>query len=176
MAVIRERLVHRAATAGTVVLLVLLTATTAAIFKPRLTTALGITPPPPPAVYPAGAIVDVPAAWYADAPHTLVVFARESCAACQKAAPFLTTLVARARGSRVAVVFAAAGPDVPENRAFAAALGVPESAFHVSPRVRARATPTLVLVTQQGVVVDAWEGVGPEAKQALIAASVDRVR
>ena len=172
----RERLVHRVATAGALALVVLLVGTTAAVFRPRIAAALGIVPPPRPAVYAAGTTIDVPAAWYSEAPHTLVIFARESCVACQNAAPFLTGLVRNLAGSGVAVAFAAAGPDVPANHAYAAAMGVPASAFHVSQRVRARATPTLVLVNQAGLIVESWEGVGPENKQKAIAAALDRRR
>jgi hypothetical protein len=172
-----ERLIGQAANAGTVVLLLLLTATTATIAWPRVSRAIGIRPAPLSAAYAIGSTIDLPIGWFDRTPHTLVLFARASCGACQTAAPYLTQLVAHVKDTRVGVLFAAAGAEEEDNLRYATALGFPREAVRTSPAdVRARVTPTLVLVDRHGLVIEAWEGIGPEAKQRLISAAIDRVR
>ena len=72
--------------------------TTTYIAWPRVAAAIGIKPaPPPPAppAYVAGQGIDVPAAWYAVVAAARSSYSRaHSCGACQKAQPFLKTLVA----------------------------------------------------------------------------------
>ena len=88
--------------AASIVLAVVLCTSLGVVFWPRVATALGVKPAPPPPAYAAGERVDVPAAWYARRPKTLIVFARASCGACQKAQPFLKTLVGFGDGSAAA--------------------------------------------------------------------------
>src|SRR5437868_5416421 len=45
--------------------------------------------------YAIGQAIDLPPSAYADAPHTLILFAQSECAACQRAQPFLSVLTAR---------------------------------------------------------------------------------
>lgn len=140
---------------------------------PRVTHALGIKPKPPVAAYTAGAPVDVPADWYDARPHTLILFARASCGACDNAKPFLGQLVAFF--DRRATLVAAGGPETrDEDAAFARSLGVQDTNVKTAPRfLRVRATPTLLLVNQRGEILAAWEGVGPPEKQTAIAAAID---
>ena len=130
----------------------------AVVFWPRIGPTLGFTPAKPPAAYVAGDHIDVPAAWYANSPRTLVVFARAACGACQNAQPFLKTLAAAvtAHGGRVTI---AGHRDSPaDDAAFAKTLGVTDDAFVVFPAgLRVRVTPTLVLVNREGVILHAWE-------------------
>ena len=156
---------------------VALTATLAVSFLvvawPRVTHALGIKPKPPAAAYAVGGRVDVPAGWYNERPHTLILFARASCGACDKAQPFLAQL--DEFFERRAPLVAAGGPETRnEDSDFARSLGVRESDIKTAPAgLRVRATPTLLLVNQRGQILAAWEGVGPPEKQAEIAAAID---
>ena len=91
-----EQLLNSASLGASLVLATLLAITLAFITWPRVANALGLetTPAPPPAAYAVGDVIDTPAAWHAASSHTLVLFARASCGACEKAAPFLKGLVA----------------------------------------------------------------------------------
>ena len=71
--------------AGCVIALV---GTAGVIAWPRVTHALGIKAKPAPMPYLPGGAIDTPADWHASAPYTLVVFARASCGACEKARPY----------------------------------------------------------------------------------------
>ena len=153
---------------------VALAASALVVAWPRVTHALGIKPKPPAAAYSAGDRVDVPADWYRSSPRTLVLFARASCGACEKAQPFLKDLATRISGKSAFVV--AGGVETKEEDAtFARSLGATESSIKTTPPgVRVRATPTLVLVDDRGIVLDAWEGVGPAEKQGAIVKAIER--
>jgi thiol-disulfide isomerase/thioredoxin len=152
------------------VLMLLVTAMT--IAWPRATAALGMRPKPAPPAYAAGQAIDTPADWYDHADHTLVVFARASCGACQQAQPFLKQLVDEL-GSKSAVVLATPGQEPTAELGYGHALGLADAAVKTVPAgLRVRATPTLVLVNRQGQIIAAWEGVGPEKKQKEIKATL----
>ena len=167
-----DRLVLRASTAATLALATLLAITLAFVAWPRVANALGLEPPRPAPAYAAGATIDTPAAWHGRTPVTLVIFARASCGACQKAEPFLTSLVADLRG-RADVVVVGGPQSMTEDAAFAGAIGVDPASVHPAPAgIRVRATPTLVLVDRAGTVLHAWEGIGPVEKQAVISQAI----
>ncbi len=168
-----DRLLHRASVAASAGLVLMLAATLIYVGWPRVSSYFGVKPTAAPPVYAAGDRVDVPAAWYADAPHTLIVFARASCTACERAQPFLKDVVSRMNGKGAAVM---AHPDgAPEDdRKFARSLGVSDDhVFLTTPGLRVRATPTMVLVDRQGKVLGAWEGAGKPERQAAILKVVD---
>ena len=152
-------------------------ATAGHIFWPRVAAAIGIkpTPPPPaPPAYEAGQQIDVPAAWYSSTPRTLVLFARASCAACEKAHPFLKSLVADLSG-RAGAVMVHPSVSEHEDRSYAQSLGIPDANVHiVTANLRVRATPTLVLVNQQGAILAAWEGAGSPERQAEIKSTIEK--
>jgi hypothetical protein len=153
----------------------MLGATVAYITWPMVAGALGTRPAPPPPVPPAyasGEMVDVPVEWYSDAAHTLLIFARQSCAACDKARPFLADLISRV-DQRAGVVMAFPTGAEQDDRAFARSIGVkPDRAYPTPAGLRVRATPTLVLIDRSGRIVDAWEGVGDAERQRAIADAV----
>jgi peroxiredoxin len=166
-----DRLVRRASVALSAGLVLMLVATAGTIAWPRLAATLGATPDVV-LPYETGTLIDVPAAWYQGGPETLIVFARATCAACEKAQPFLKDLVGRmsTRG-RVVMAHPPGAPD--EDRKFGQDLGISRDRIHMTlEKLRVRATPTLVLVNGDGRVVRAWEGVGDEAQQATILAAI----
>ena len=169
-----EQLLNSASLGASLVLATLLAITLAFITWPRVANALGLetTPPPRPPAYAVGDVIDTPAAWHAAAPHTLVLFARASCGACEKAAPFLKGLVADLQ-SRAGVVLVGGPETFGEDAAFGKLVGIADTAMHPAPPgLRVRVTPTLVLVDASGKILHAWEGVGPEATQAAIASAI----
>lgn len=169
------RTIERIATAISVALGLLLTTTVVAVAWPRVTSALGVereAPIPTPA-YEAGGQIDTPDAWYRESAHTLVLFARSSCGACQTASPYLTTLLARVKATG-GVVLAGSDQARDEDAAYARSLGLTDTEFQVTPAgLRVRATPTLVLVNRQGRILGAWEGVGKPDRQASITQAID---
>ncbi|HXT69512.1 MAG TPA: hypothetical protein VN700_07145 [Vicinamibacterales bacterium] len=178
MTLTSDRLLNRLFIAASLGLVLMVAVTTSAVAWPRMAGALGIEPPAPapqPPAYVAGQQIDVPAAWYSDAPRTLVVFAREACGACQKAQPFLKSLVAGLSG-RASIVMAHPATTATEDAVFARAIGVSESSLHaVTAGLRVKATPTIVLVDQRGAILAAWEGAGKEDKQAEISSTIERL-
>jgi peroxiredoxin len=162
-----DRLVGKTASITNAGFVLILLVTAMMVAWPRVTNALGMRRAPEPA-YRAGQTIDTPADWYSSSSHTLVVFARASCGACQTAQPFLKQLVADL-GSKSAVVLGSTGKEPKEEAAYAESLGLDAASVKVVPAgLRVRATPTLVLVDQRGQVLAAWEGVGPEKQQLLI--------
>jgi peroxiredoxin len=170
-----DQLVRRASVALSAGLAVMVIATAAYIVWPRIAAKVGVRPASAasPAPYAAGQQVDVPAAWYAGAPHTLILFARASCAACEKAQPFLKEIVGHMRGHGTSLM---AHPPAPpaDDKKFADSLGLTDDAVMVTtPGLRVRATPTIVLVDRQGRIVNAWEGAGKIDTRLAIRAAID---
>jgi peroxiredoxin len=171
MRIATDRLAVKTASITNAGLVLILLVTAMMVAWPRVTNALGMRHAPEPA-YRAGQTIDTPADWYSSSSYTLVVFARASCGACQTAQPFLKQLVADL-GSRSAVVLGTTGKEPKEEVGYGESLGLAGEAVKIVPAgVRVRATPTLVLVNAQGQVLAAWEGVGPESKQAQIRQTV----
>jgi len=168
-----DQLIRRASVAVSAGLALMVVATAGYIVWPQIASKAGVraaeTPPP----YVAGQAVDVPAAWYADAPQTLIVFARASCAACEKAQPFLKEIVGHMSGHGAVVMAHPAGADEAD-RKFASGIGIADDHVMVAtPGMRVRVTPTLVLVDRQGRIVDAWEGAGKIDTRLAIRAAID---
>jgi hypothetical protein len=169
-----EKLLNSASMGASLVLATLLAITLAFITWPRVASALGLetAPAPPPPAYAVGDAIDTPAAWHAGTPRTLILFARASCGACEKAQPFLTSLVAELQ-PRTNVVLVGGPETFSEDAAFGKAIGIADTSMHPAPAgLRVRVTPTLVLVDASGKILAAWEGVGPEEKQAAIAGAI----
>ena len=171
----KNRFLDRFSVTASIVLAVTLCTSLGVVFWPRVTTALGVArgPAPSPPAYVTGDRVDVPAAWYSGHPKTLVVFARAACGACQNAQAFLKTLTASVIAGGGGVAIAGHRESPADDASFARSLGVPEEAIVVFPAgLRVRVTPTVILVTREGTILHAWEGVGPDAKQQSIAAAI----
>ncbi len=169
-----DRLISRVSVAASIGLAVTLSASVGAVVWPRVAVALGVKPTPPPPAYAAGDRVDVPASWYAKAPQTLIVFARANCGACQTAQPFLKSLAGTVTAGGGAVVVAGHRETPGEDAEYTRSLGLSDSAFVVFPKgLRVRVTPTLVLVDRTGLILHAWEAVGPPERQHEIATAVE---
>ena len=170
-----DQLIRRASVAVSAGLALMVVATAGYIVWPQIASKLGVRtgPAAAPAPYVAGQQVDVPAAWYADAPQTLIVFARASCAACEKAQPFLKEIVGHMSGHGTAVMAHPVGPPE-DDKKFANSLGIADDHVMVTTAgLRVRATPTIVLVDRQGRIVDAWEGAGKIDTRLAIRAAID---
>ena len=165
---------NRVATVMSALLVAVLAGTLLVIMWPRIAAATGSRPAPPPPAYAAGDVIDVPAEWYRGSARTLVLFGQASCGACQDAKPFLQQLVT-ALQPRAAVVVASPGKGMTDDTAWAAEIGVPDTAVHAVPRrLRVRVTPTLVLVNARGEILGAWEGVGPADQHADLAQAIQQ--
>jgi len=168
-----DQLVRRASVAVSAGLVAMVVATAGYIAWPQIASKMGVRAATAPAPYVAGQAVDVPAAWYAGAPHTLILFARASCAACEKAQPFLKEIVGHMSGHGAVVMAHPAGAPEADQK-FANGLGITnDHVMLATPGLRVRATPTLVLVDRQGRVVDAWEGAGKIDTRLAIRAAID---
>jgi hypothetical protein len=168
-----DRALSRLSVAASFGLVLMVGATAGYIGWPRVAAAIGIRPAVPPPAYSTGQQIDVPRDWYGSASHTLVLFARASCGACDKAQPFLKSLVSSLNG-RAAAVMAHPAATVAEDAAFARGLGIADSDIRVvTADLRVRATPTLVLVNQQGAILAAWEGVGSTERQAEVLRTIN---
>jgi len=166
-------LVRALTTWTNVALLALLALTIGLVVYPGVTDA-GATKPPQPA-YEVGTVIDTPADWHAESAYTLVLFAQASCGACQRAQPFLQQVVSEF-GARVPVVLVSPGADQARDAEFGASLGIAADAMHRAPEgLRARVTPTLVLVDRSGRILHVWEGVPPERQAAIRQAIQDLI-
>ena len=165
-----EQLVRRASIAASAGLALTLLATAGYVAWPRVAAAMGVKPAAAPPAYAVGEQIDVPAAWYNGADTTLIVFARASCAACEKAQPFLTQMVARMQGHGAAVMAHPPGLDA-DDRQFARSLGIADDHIQVvSGALKVRATPTILVVNRQGRILEAWEGARPDRQAAMLKA------
>ena len=168
-----SRVIDRLSVVATFGLVLMVAATAGYIGWPRVANALGLKPAPPPPAYRIGERVDVPTSWYDSSQKTLIIFARASCTACEKAQPFLKGLVARLNG-RAGAVMAHPPGEEQADAAFATSLGIQkDQTVVVKAGLKVRATPTLLLVNRNGTVLEAWEGTGPPERQASILKAID---
>ncbi len=178
MTLTSDRALNRMFIAASAGLVLIVAGTSTVVAWPRIAGAMGISAPAPapqPPAYTAGEQIDVPASWYSASPRTLVVFAREACGACQKAQPFLKSLVS-GLDDHATVVMAHPAASAANDALFAKAIGIADDRLHaVTAGLRVKATPTIVLVDRQGAILAAWEGAGTEAKQAEISATIERL-
>lgn len=164
---------RRASIAASIGLALTVAVTLGYIGWPRIAAAFGSKPVPRPPAYAVGETVDVPAAWYSSADTTLVLFARASCGACEKAQPFLTKIVGLMNTRGAAWMAHPAATQV-EDAQFATGLGVKSDHVVAVPAgVKVQATPTVLLVNRQGKILGEWEGVGKIESQAAILAAIN---
>lgn len=177
MTLLSDKALSRMSVAASISLVLMVGGTAGYVAWPRLAGILGVkaaTPVSQPA-YAAGEPFDTPAEWYNSSRATLVVFARATCAACDKAQPFLKSLVTRLEGRADVVMAHPSGAEMLD-AAFAQNIGIRENHLRlVTADLRVRATPTLVLVNQQGLILAAWEGVGSPDRQAEIVNTIEAV-
>lgn len=135
------------------------TVTAVAMAMPSVRNTLGIGPGAPKASYTAGQSIDLPSQAYSQAPHTLAIFFRSDCGACERMKLFLQRLAAR-DSTRVRVL-GIAGQTTRENSAFIRQLGLEEDHLITLDltRLRVSRVPTFVLLDQSGRVEAAFEGI-----------------
>ncbi len=159
-------LVNKLTTWTNVVLLAVLALTIGLVLYPSIAGAVAT--PPPPAAYEVGGTIDTPADWHNGSAFTLILFAQASCGACQRAQPFLKQVVEECN-DRAPIVLVSPGVDRAAEVRFGESLGLSDGMIQRAPAgIRARVTPTLVLVDRTGTVLHVWEGVPPERQQAIL--------
>jgi len=169
-----DKLVRRLATGATIVCVALVAVTVLALASPSVRTRLGFRSGRP-ASYLTGQQVDLPAPVWETSPVTLLIFARSTCSACQRAQSAFTTLVARLAAmpeARVLVVANSRGAH--DEAGYARNLGLDDGHLVTVDYggLRLGVVPTLILVDRRGVVRFASEGV-PSTEQLndLVAAA-----
>ena len=166
-------LVEKLATWTNVILLVMLALTVGVVLYPSLAGAVASSPAPAPPAYQVGSRIDTPHDWHAGSPFTLVLFAQSRCGACQRAQPFLKQVVEEL-AERAPVVLVSPSADLAEEIRFGESLGLGASAVRRAPAgIRARVTPTLVLVDRHGTILHVWEGVPPDRQAGIIRTLAD---
>ena len=136
--------------------------TAAAVASPRLREFLGFTRESA-APYRVGDTVDVPANMYEGASHTLIVFARASCGACELAKPVFADLVQQIRHTedmRVSFVMTSRSPG--EGAHYVRSIGLSESSLFLEApeNFKVRVVPTAVFVDHAGTILAVSEGAG----------------
>src|SRR5215471_4863353 len=94
---------------------------------PSVRQSLGIGPSTPAPAYAVGQTIDLPADVFAAAPHTLLLFFKSDCGACERVKPFLSKLAARDNGAGLRVVAVTNGWNQPASVRFARQIGLDES-------------------------------------------------
>ena len=117
-----------------------------------------------------GTGLTVPNVDWSKANQTVLLVLSESCHYCTASAPFYRRLVGRAgeRGSRV---IAALPEDLNTSKAYLNGLGVlVDDILHVNPSsLGTRATPTVLLLDNSGIVKDVWVGqLSPEKEREVL--------
>jgi|ERR1051326_3996315 thioredoxin-related protein len=108
---------------------------------------------------PGDRIADNTSLALAAAPYTLLLFNRSGCKFCTDSLPFYQKLAVVARQSGVRLV-SITSEDLDSNRAYLNANQVPVERVIAAQEshLRARGTPTLLLVARTGAVIDSWSG------------------
>ena len=103
-----------------------------------------------------------------------MLFGQSTCGACQRAQPYLQELIAHLNG-RASVVLASPGVNRDAELRYARSLGLEDRSLVEATRaLKAKVTPTLLVVNQSGKVLGAWEGVGPDDKHEALTRAIDR--
>jgi hypothetical protein len=154
-----DRIAGRAAAIAAICCGLTLGLTTVAIAIPSVRNHLGLAAVAEP-TYAVGQRVDLPAAAYASAPYTLILFARSSCSACQKSADVLRELFLRANRSGLALTIVDGTSSRVDDVGFVSDIGGSDAKL-VSldlTRLRLKRVPTLLLVDKTGRVIVTHEG------------------
>ena len=153
--------IGRTALAVAIGCIALVVVTVGVLAMPAARSRLGLAPSKTPA-YTVGGRIDVPASVYEATPLTVVIFARDTCAACQRSQVLFAKATADlAAEPSVHVVMMTTAPNRSGDLDYARAIGldehrlIPLDATHL----RLKLVPTLVLVDRYGEVRYSHEGV-----------------
>jgi hypothetical protein len=162
-----ERLIGKVATAVTIGCVAVVAITVAALAMPSLRARLGF-PPGRSASYSVGQRIDVPANLYDSSPLTLLVFARSSCSACQRAKPVFADIARRLSApSSARILLVTSSTRHEDEVSYVRDLGLDESHLVTldGAGLRLQVVPTLVLVDRLGEIHYASEGVPTAAQE-----------
>ena len=122
--------------------------------------------------YRVGQQVDAALPVRKDARLSLVIFARATCLACQRAMPGLARVAREARDATVDVLVVSAPPGSSDDQAFAEQIAGPTvRLLRVSPlAVRARRVPTTLLVARDGRIRFVAQGDFTEEQERVLRA------
>jgi thioredoxin-related protein len=124
-------------------------------------------PAPPASPYKAGdSIDDGGHLGLSQANMTMLLVTRSGCHYCSASMPFYRRMAEAAGSAGVRLVGATAEP-ISENQSYLASNRVPvrEVVSIAETKIKASATPTLILVRRNGQVVNSWVGQLPEARE-----------
>jgi hypothetical protein len=112
---------------------------------------------------------------FTTASQTLILITASNCHFCTESMPFYRTLVDQAHAVGARLVAATAEP-LDMNRQYLRSNGVnvDDVISSIENGLRFRGTPTLVLVSSNGEVVNAWDGKLPEDKEREVFATLAR--
>ncbi len=153
--------IGRAALWLSVASVALILLTVGALAMPAARARLGLAPART-AAYAVGGRIDVPPSVYTATPYTVILFARSTCAFCERAKPLfaqLATALADDPAVRMVMVSAASGGA--GDRDYARAIGLDEGRLVVVDpgSLKLKTVPTIVLVDREGRVQFSHEGV-----------------
>ncbi len=165
---------QRLSTVVVVVCLLVLAGTAALVVSPSLRQRVRVGPETPPPAYAGGDHVDIEAAAYGTAPLSLVLFARSTCAACQRSADFHKQVVAAGRTQGIPTVLITPSDDAEAERAYAQGLGIASTHVYTvtAGSIRLRSVPALMVVDSSGLIRHVWFGAPDAVTQSAILSAV----
>lgn len=136
---------------------------------PSVRTSLGIGRTPARPSYVAGQTVDLSSNVFGQAPHTLAIFFRSDCGACERMRPYLARLAAREDGRALRVIAVTGVANSLDSLAFARGIGVDQSRLITMDlaTLRVQRVPTILLLDHAGRIETALEGI-PSAQDEEI--------
>ena len=172
MEIARSRLdkaLRRFVSATTVVFGLVFLGTVATLFVPPVRG--WVTAPERKPAYVVGDKVDLPDSYYSKADRTLVIFARSSCAGCQRAKPLLKKAAGAGKNTDRSRVLLTAGSDLAAEARYAGEVGLEPWEFQRAPDgLRVDSVPTLLIVDREGTILLSREGIvwSPEVEKAVL--------
>jgi hypothetical protein len=174
---VTDAFVHRLSTVVVGVCLLVLAGTTALVVSPSLRQRAGVGPGAEPPAYVQGDVVDIEAAAYRRSPLSLVLFARSTCAACQRSADFHKQIVATGKALGIPTVLITPSEETAAEEAYAAGLGIAPTNVYLARAgsIKLRAVPALMVVESSGLIRHVWFGASDADAQTTILAAVTAV-
>lgn len=154
-----DRLVHGSAMAALVGLVAIVPATIGLAHSPRLKAMLGLSDTfnvP----YAIGEPVDLPPTFFDSADVTVIFLSRASCSGCVASKPAFAKLVQASKGrGNARAIIVTYGPHTDDEVAFARDIGLTStSLLRYASAIRARVTPTILIVDRTGHILGVHEG------------------
>jgi len=156
-----DLVVGRLGVAVAVVCATVVTVTAVAMAMPSVRTSLGLGPAPEKPSYVAGQAVDFSSDVFGQASHTLAIFFRSDCGACERMKPYLARLTSRSSGLTLRVVAVTGITNSLDSLSFAKGIGLDESRLITMDltTLRLKRVPTIMLIDRAGRIEIALEGI-----------------